>query len=40
MKSKKVKNFIINALAAAISLAVIGLVYGFACAALVALGVA
>lgn len=40
MKKAKVRTFIVNALAAIISLAVVGVIYAFACAALLYLGVA
>ena len=40
MKKAKVRSFIVNAIAALISLAIVGLIYGFVCAALVYSGVA
>ena len=40
MKKAKVRSFIVNTIAALISLAIVGVIYAFACAALVYLGVA
>lgn len=40
MKKAKVRSFIVNALAALVSLAIVGVIYAFACAALIYLGVA
>lgn len=40
MKKAKVRSFIVNAIAALLCLAIVGVIYGFACAALVYLGVA
>ena len=40
MRKAKRREFIVNALAALVSLAVVGIVYAFVCAVLVYLGVA
>ena len=40
MKKAKVRSFIVIALAALVSLAIVGLIYGFVCAALYFAGVA